>query len=42
MAGRTEKVQKAFKEAAQVPFELSKQIFVILELSQTVIRKGNS
>jgi methenyltetrahydrofolate cyclohydrolase len=42
MPGRTEKVQKAFKEAARVPFELGTQIFIILKLSQDVIRKGNS
>jgi len=39
---RPEKIQQAFKEAAQVPYELSTQIFIILELSQNVIRNGNS
>lgn len=39
--GRTEKVQQAFKDAAQAPFELSRQIFTILQLSQEVVRIGN-
>lgn len=39
---RKEQVQHAFKEAAQVPFELGKAIFRILELSEQVVQFGNA
>ena len=39
---RKEKVQQAFKKAAQVPFELGKDIFRILELAEQVVQFGNA
>ena len=40
-AGRTEKVQQAFKMAAQIPFQLGTDIFHLLELAELAVRLGN-
>ncbi len=39
---RTAIVQQAFKNAAAIPFALGKDIFVLLQLSEQVVRYGNA
>jgi formiminotetrahydrofolate cyclodeaminase len=39
---RTAVVQQAFKDAAAIPFALGKDIFVLLQLSEQVVRYGNA
>ena len=39
---RAAKVQQAFKDAALSPFELGKDIFVLLQLAEQVVRYGNA
>lgn len=39
---RTEKVQQAFKDAACSPFQLGKDIFVLLQLAEQVVHYGNA
>ena len=39
---RAAKVQQAFKDAALSPFEMGKDIFVLLQLAEQVVRYGNA
>lgn len=39
---RAELVQQAFKDAASSPFQLGKDIFVLLQLAEQVVRYGNA
>ncbi len=40
--GRTELVQQAFKKAAEIPFSLGNDIFVLLKLAEETVRYGNA
>ena len=39
--GRGDVVQQAFKEAAEIPFSLGKDIFVLVQLAEQTVRYGN-
>ena len=38
---RKDIVQQAFKEAAEIPFSLGKDIFVLVQLAEQTVRYGN-